>query len=183
MMKHLKNIVAGNAKTPDQFQLTKRFGVIWLFSEDGKNWYEEQKNFSADTIKIAYDKNNVIVDINKDVSTINPEGLSVVEVSDITANRRADASGNWMFLGDRVIKRIYTPDELRQQAEAKKAHLVAEATARINWLEDAQKDGDISADEETELTAMRAYRTALRRLDLSAAPEINWPVVPDLIQP
>ncbi|EPB5228255.1 TPA: tail fiber assembly protein [Citrobacter freundii] len=182
-MKHLKNIVAGNAKTPDQFQLTKRFGVIWLFSADGKNWYEEQKNFSADTIKIAYDKNNVIVGINKDVSTIHPDGLSVVEVPDITANRRADASGNWMFLDDRVIKRIYTPDELRQQAEAKKTRLLADATPRINWLEDAQKDGDISADEETELTAMRAYRTALRRLDLSAAPEINWPVVPDLIQP
>lgn len=178
MMMHLKNIVAGNAKTSDQFQLTKRFGVIWLYSEDGKNWYEEQKNFSADTIKIAYDKNNVIVDINKDVSTINPEGLSVVEVSDITANRRADASGNWMFLDGSVIKRIYTPDELRQQAEAKKTRLLAEATPRISWLEDAQNDGDISADEEKELATLRAYRTELRRLDLTGAPDINWPEVP-----
>ncbi|EAT8301165.1 tail fiber assembly protein, partial [Salmonella enterica] len=25
-MMHLKNIVAGNPKTPDQYQLTKRFG-------------------------------------------------------------------------------------------------------------------------------------------------------------
>ncbi|EBY9401396.1 tail fiber assembly protein, partial [Salmonella enterica subsp. enterica serovar Kisarawe] len=28
-MMHLKNIVAGNPKTPDQYQLTKRFGVVW----------------------------------------------------------------------------------------------------------------------------------------------------------
>lgn len=177
---HLKNIAAGNAKTPDQFQLAKRFGVIWLFSEDGKNWYEEQKNFSADTIKIAYDKNNVIVRIDKDVSTINPDGLSVVELPDITANRRADISGNWMFLDGQVVKRSYTPGELYQQAEAKRTHLMTEATARIDWLEDAQKDGDISADEETELTAMRAYRTELRRLDLTGAPDISWPEVPDV---
>lgn len=55
---------------------------------------------------------------------------------------------------------------------------MSEATARINWLEDAQKDGDISADEEQELTELRAYRIALRRLDLSTAPKINWPDAP-----
>ncbi|EBY7416039.1 tail fiber assembly protein, partial [Salmonella enterica subsp. enterica serovar Pomona] len=27
-MMHLKNIVAGNPKTPDQYQLTKKFGVV-----------------------------------------------------------------------------------------------------------------------------------------------------------
>ncbi|EDS4008994.1 tail fiber assembly protein, partial [Salmonella enterica subsp. enterica] len=28
-MMHLKNIVAGTPKTPDQYQLTKKFGVVW----------------------------------------------------------------------------------------------------------------------------------------------------------
>lgn len=55
-MMHLKNIVAGNPKTPDQYQLTKKFGVVWLYDEKGKNWYEEQKNFAVDTLKVAYDK-------------------------------------------------------------------------------------------------------------------------------
>lgn len=119
-MMHLKNISVGNPKTLEQYQLTKRSGVIWLYSEDGKNWYEEQKNFAADTLKIAYDQNGVIVNISKDVSTINSTGLSVVELYDITANRRVDIYGGWMFDGKQVIKRIYTPEELRQQAEAKK---------------------------------------------------------------
>ncbi|ECD5721360.1 tail fiber assembly protein, partial [Salmonella enterica subsp. enterica serovar Senftenberg] len=30
-MMHLKNIIAGNPKTPEQYQLTKKFGVVWLF--------------------------------------------------------------------------------------------------------------------------------------------------------
>ncbi|ENI0771302.1 tail fiber assembly protein, partial [Shigella flexneri] len=104
-MQHLKNIRSGNPKTVEQYELTRQFGVVWLYSEDGKNWYEEQKNFQDDTIKIAYTSDGIIVAINKDVSTINPEGLSVVEVADITANRRADISGKWMFKDGVVIKR------------------------------------------------------------------------------
>ena len=60
-MMHLKNIKAGNAKTLEQYKLTKKHGVIWLYSEDGKNWYEEVKNFQPATIKIVYDANNIIV--------------------------------------------------------------------------------------------------------------------------
>ncbi|STO65232.1 Putative prophage tail fiber assembly like-protein [Escherichia coli] len=41
-------------KTIEQYQLTKKAGVIWLYTEDGKNWYDELKNFQDDTLKIAY---------------------------------------------------------------------------------------------------------------------------------
>ncbi|EFB3608008.1 tail fiber assembly protein, partial [Escherichia coli] len=92
-MQHLINITAGNPKTVEQYQLTKNFDVVWFFTEDGKNWYEEQKYFADDTIKIAYDKDNIIRYVEKDVTAIRPDGLSVVEVADITANRRADISG------------------------------------------------------------------------------------------
>ncbi|MGV6130692.1 tail fiber assembly protein, partial [Escherichia coli] len=107
------------------------------FCEDGKNWYEEQKNFQPDTIKIAYDENNIIVAVSKDVSTINPEGLSIVEVPDITANRRADNNGKWMFLDGKVVKREYTEQELQQQAESQKAALLSEAESVIQPLERA----------------------------------------------
>ncbi|HIF7138386.1 TPA: tail fiber assembly protein [Citrobacter freundii] len=56
--------------------------------------------------------------------------------------------------------------------------LMAVATTRITWLQGAQEDGDISADEEKELAILRAYRTELRRLDLTGAPDIDWPEVP-----
>ena len=60
-------------------------------------------------------------------------------------------------------------------AETERNNRMAEVTTRIDWLEDAQKDGDISAEEEKELATLRAYRIALRRLDLSSAPDVNWP--------
>ncbi|HCP3148039.1 TPA: tail fiber assembly protein, partial [Escherichia coli] len=136
-MQHLKNITAGNPKTVEQYQLTKGFDVVWFFSEDGKNWYEEQKYFADDTIKIAYDKDNIIRYVEKDVTAIRPDGLSVVEVADITANRRADISGGWMFKDGKVIKRIYTAEELLQQAENRKARLLADAESVILPLERA----------------------------------------------
>ncbi|EPZ9846368.1 phage tail protein, partial [Shigella flexneri] len=33
------------------YQMTKRYSVTWLFSEDGKNWYEELKNFARTQLK------------------------------------------------------------------------------------------------------------------------------------
>ncbi|QRN27272.1 tail fiber assembly protein [Salmonella enterica subsp. enterica serovar Napoli] len=174
-MMHLKNISVGNPKTMAQFQLTKRSGVIWLFSEDGKNWYEEQKNFAADTLKIAYDKNGVIVNISKDVSTINPSGLSVVELPNITANRRADIYGGWVFDGEKVIKRVYTSEELRQQAEVKKLKLLEEAETVITPLARAVKRGIATDEEIKRLDAWELYSVMVNRVD-TASPD--WPDVP-----
>jgi len=57
-MQHLKNIVAGNPKTVEQYQLTKNFDVIWLWSEEGKNWYEELKNFQEDNKASLHSRGN-----------------------------------------------------------------------------------------------------------------------------
>ncbi|EJR2955330.1 tail fiber assembly protein [Salmonella enterica] len=145
-----------------------------MFDEDGKNWYEEQKQFSADTLKIAYDKNNIIVDINKNISAINPEGCSVVELPDITANRRADVSGRWMYDGEReqVIKRIYTPEELRQQAEVNKAKLLEEAETVITPLARAVKLGIATDEERQRLVAWELYSVLVSRVDTSNP---DWP--------
>ncbi|EIB4161997.1 tail fiber assembly protein [Escherichia coli] len=175
-MMHLKNIKAGNPKTPEQYQLTKKAGVVWLYTEDGKNWYEEQKNFQPDTIKIAYDKNNVIVTVSKDVSTINPESLSVVEVSDITANRRADNNGNWMFLDGKVVKREYTKQELQQQAELQKAALLSEAESVIQPLERAVRLNMATNEERARLESWERYSVLVSRVD-TANPE--WPQKPE----
>ncbi|EKC3941869.1 tail fiber assembly protein, partial [Escherichia coli] len=156
--------------------LTKKAGVVWLYTEDGKNWYEEQKNFQPDTIKIAYDKNNVIVTVSKDVSTINPEGLSVVEVSDITANRRADNNGNWMFLDGKVVKREYTKQELQQQAELQKSALLSEAESVIQPLERAVRLNMATNEERARLESWERYSVLVSRVD-TANPE--WPQKPE----
>ncbi|WP_336819372.1 tail fiber assembly protein [Cedecea sp. MMO-103] len=66
-------------------------------------------------------------------------------------------------------------------AEDERRLLMANAGERIDWLTAALEDGDISEAESTELEALRAYRTALRRLDLSVAPKVKWPKVPQRV--
>lgn len=174
-MQHLKNITAGNPKTVAQYQLTKNFDVIWLWSEEGKNWYEEVSNFQEDTIKIVYDENNIIVGITRDASTLNPEGFNVVEVPDITANRRADDSGKWMFKDGAVIKRIYTADEQQQQAESQKAALLSEAESVIQPLERAVRLNMATDEERARLESWERYSVLVSRVD-TANPE--WPEIP-----
>ncbi|HGD7959300.1 TPA: tail fiber assembly protein [Escherichia coli] len=177
-MQHLKNIVAGNPKTVEQYQLTKNFDVIWLWSEDGKNWYEELKNFQEDTIKLAYTVEGIIVAIDKDVSAINPEGLSVVELPDITANRRADISGKWMFKDGVVVKRTYTEEEQRQQAENEKQSLLQLVRDKTQLWDSQLRLGIISAENKQKLTEWMLFAQKVESTDTSSLP-VTFPEQPE----
>ncbi|HIH5775792.1 TPA: tail fiber assembly protein [Citrobacter werkmanii] len=173
-MQHLKNL---KIYTPDDeysLFLMKEHSAEFFISEDGRDWYESQASFSPDTLKVAYDEAGIIRSISQDVSSIYPRDLSVVEFPATKANLRVTLGDYWFYKDGKLQQiRDYLAD-----AETERNSRMADVTARIDWLEDAQKDSDISADEEKELTELRAYRTALRRLDLSAAPKINWPDAP-----
>lgn len=177
-MMHLKNIKPGNPKTKEQYLLTKNSGVVWLWSEDGKNWYEEQKNFQEDTIKLAYTAEGIIVAIDKDVSAINPEGLSVVELPDITANRRADISGNWMFKDGAVIKRTYTEEEQRQQAENEKQSLLQLVRDKTQLWDSQLRLGIISDENKQKLTEWMLFAQKVESTDTSSLP-VTFPEQPE----
>ncbi|HAZ3770245.1 TPA: tail fiber assembly protein [Escherichia coli] len=177
-MQHLKNIKSGNPKTKEQYQLTKNFNVIWLWSEDGKNWYEEVKNFQEDTIKLAYTVEGIIVAMDKDVSAINPEGLSVVELPDITANRRADISGKWMFKDGVVIKRTYTEEEQRQQAENEKQSLLQLVRDKTQLWDSQLRLGIISDENKQKLTEWMLYAQKVESTDTSSLP-VTLPEQPE----
>ncbi|HHH2382108.1 TPA: tail fiber assembly protein, partial [Citrobacter freundii] len=63
-------------------------------------------------------------------------------------------------------------------AEAERTSRMSALTLRINRLVEAQDDGDITDSELAELNALRECRTKLRRLDLSSAPDVEWPAFP-----
>ncbi|MWP61035.1 tail fiber assembly protein [Gilliamella sp. Pas-s25] len=64
-------------------------------------------------------------------------------------------------------------------ATAQKKQLLSEATTQINYLQDAI-DTDIATDEEKSLHAVwKKYRVLLNRIDVDAAPKIEWPEKPE----
>ncbi|KZI42668.1 tail fiber assembly protein, partial [Escherichia coli] len=143
-----------------------------------KNWYEEVKNFQPDTIKIVYDENNIIVAITRDASTLNPEGFSVVEVPDITANRRADISGKWMFKDGVVVKRTYTEEEQRQQAENEKQSLLQLVRDKTQLWDSQLRLGIISDENKQKLTEWMLYAQKVESTDTSSLP-VTFPEQPE----
>ncbi|EMX0768244.1 tail fiber assembly protein [Citrobacter freundii] len=146
--------------------------VLFLQDDKGNDWYDVIELFDeSTTLKIGYDNDGCVRTFTTNIHAFFPVNLSVVELPATKANLRVTLGDDW-FYKDGELQQIR--DHLAT-AEAERARRMAEATARIDWLDAAQKDGDITGEEEAELAALRAYRTALRRLDLTTAPDVKWP--------
>lgn len=65
------------------------------------------------------------------------------------------------------------------EAEATKSTRLGEASEKIAWLQDAVDVGLATNDEIAALTAWKKYRVQLSRIDVSTAPDINWPLKPE----
>lgn len=108
-----------------------------------------------------------------------PDDLTEISEEEYTALFEGQAKGKVIVssesgtpvLGEPVIDYLAAATQQRDSE-------MALASTRINALSEAQDDGDITPAEVAELTAWRVYRTALRRLDMSTAPEIIWPERP-----
>ncbi|MBZ8720601.1 tail fiber assembly protein [Escherichia coli] len=178
-MLHLKNITAGNPKTAEQYQMTKRHSIVWLFSEDGKNWYEEQKNFASDTIKVAYNKRGRVVWIGKDVTGIEPTNVSIIELPDITTNRRITAPGYWFYRNDEFVF------DYKLKAEDERDALLKQVSIMTSEWEKDLLLGLISDEDREKLKAYRIYAKSLQAMDFSAITNktsynaIEWPASPE----
>ncbi|QHB32332.1 tail fiber assembly protein [Yersinia canariae] len=67
--------------------------------------------------------------------------------------------------------------ELIAQAEYKKTDLMSQASSAMALLQDAVDLKMATVDEVTALQSWKKYRVMLNRVDIDAAPEIDWPVV------
>ncbi|MBZ9473656.1 tail fiber assembly protein [Escherichia coli] len=178
-MLHLKNITAGNPRTAEQYQLTKQYGIIWLFSEDDKNWYEELKIFASDTIKMVYTGDGRVVWVGKDVTGIEPRNASVIEVPDITANRRITAPGYWFYRNDEFVF------DYKLKAEDERDALLKQASIMTSEWEKDLLLGLISDEDRERLKAYRIYAKSLQAMDFNIITDktsynaIEWPVSPE----
>ncbi|EJY0869975.1 tail fiber assembly protein [Escherichia coli] len=178
-MLHLKNITAGNPKTAEQYQMTKQHGITWLFSEDDQNWYEELKNFASDTIKIVYTGDGRVVWVGKDVTGIEPRNASVIEVPDITSNRRITVPGYWFYRNDEFVF------DYKLKAEDERDALLKQLSIMTSEWEKDLLLGLISDEDREKLKAYRIYAKSLQAMDFSTITDkasynaIEWPVSPE----
>ena len=88
----------------------------------------------------------------------------------------ADESGN-PVLKDSPLP---TQESVVFKTKIKKSNLIAEATIAIAPLQDALDLGIVTENELEKLNLWKEYRVALNRVDINEAPDIEWPVLPDI---
>jgi hypothetical protein len=181
----MQNIKDFKLATPTP-QLLEKYGgqeftlVEFLQSSDGQDWYECQRLFSDDTIKIMYDAQGIIRSLVAEpvpqrgnvlpVSMFWPVDCSVAEVSAIPDG--CDISGAWRYTDSGEIVRYHEFDVRQAQRELLRRQ--SEANSIILPLERAVKYGLASDEEKARLEAWERYSVALSRMDTSKA----WPEKP-----
>ncbi|MDX7990854.1 tail fiber assembly protein [Xenorhabdus littoralis] len=71
-----------------------------------------------------------------------------------------------------------TPEELQQIAESQKRQLMRVARDKIDIYQDAVDFSMAAEAEKSALVAWRKYRVELYQVDVSTAPDIQWPEQP-----
>lgn len=153
-------------------------GIQYFIDETGKDWFKSLHLFTKKYALVVEPDSGIVRGVTEDVSRLYPAGFNVVEVDTLPAG--CDCMGNWVFDGEKIISRIYTPDERQAQARQKQTRLLQEAAREMAPLQDAS-DLDMATDaEKTVLLAWKKYRVLLNRVDISAAPygDIEWPKAP-----
>lgn len=179
-MMHLKNLTAQNPKTIEQYQLARQHKfLLWLFSDDGQEWHEAQEKFQPDTLKVIYVETGEVVWIGKDITSICPENKSVIELPDITANRRIEASGYWFYRNDEFVF------DHKLKAEDERDALLKQASIMTSEWEKDLLLGLISDEDREKLKAYRIYAKSLQAMDFNIITDktsfnaIEWPVSPE----
>ncbi|WP_016857583.1 tail fiber assembly protein [Candidatus Williamhamiltonella defendens] len=177
-MQNIKNFKRYHPDYVHKKCLEHAVGAIFLISEDDQDWYECQKLFQPDTMKVEYETDGIIRSMGYDISAFCPDGCSIAEVSEWP--KEAAPNRKWCFIDGEVVPRVYTADELREQATHKRDYRLEQAAKIIAPLQDAV-DLDMAADtEKVALLAWKKYRVRLNRVDISTAPDIDWPKAPQI---
>ncbi len=92
--------------------------------------------------------------------------------------KEAAPNRKWCFIDGEVVPRVYTADELMEQATHKRDYLLEQAAKIIAPLQDAVDLDMATETEKAALLAWKKYRVLLNRVDISKTLDIAWPEAP-----
>ncbi|EKF7292459.1 tail fiber assembly protein, partial [Salmonella enterica] len=107
-----------------------------------------------------------------------PENRSVTSIEEKDIPEGFTANGEWMFDGEKIVPRIIPHEESVAKASERKAYYITVATNAINPLQDAVDLGIATDEEKRQLLLWKRYRVEVNRIDVTKAPDIEWPEQP-----
>ncbi|MCM2447625.1 tail fiber assembly protein [Rahnella sp. CG8] len=151
--------------------------VLYFEDENGTDWYElRDREWQGENCFIAVSADGFVSTWaeNPNFLTLS-EGVSIYEMD--TAALPEDISTlAYRYQDGQFIPFVQPAAEV---AEQRKSALLSQAAVAIAPLQDAVDIDDVTDAERERLKAWKTFRVALNRLDLSAAPDIDWPAVPE----
>lgn len=170
--------------TPSQREAFKNGLVIipyFLKSEDGRDWYECQRLFSDDTVKIAYDADGIIrsvVDVPVPqrgnvyaVSMLWPLNLSVAEIAVADYPETVVPDGTWKYDGDQIYQDtdIVDANTLAANTTLRDKYALS-AILAISAIQCSAAIGNPHVGDTDSLLALQQYMDRLRGADLTITP-------------
>lgn len=148
-------------------------------TEDGQDWYETVlKELDNGLLKIAFESDSLIRTCGYDATGLYPENRSVASIEEKDIPEGFTANGEWMFDGEKIVPRIIPHEESVAKASERKAYYITVATNAINPLQDAVDLGIATDEEKRQLLLWKRYRVEVNRIDVTKAPDIEWPEQP-----
>lgn len=138
-------------------------GIQYFIDETGKDWFKSLHLFTKKYALVVEPDSGIVRGVTEDVSRLYPAGFNVVEVDTLPAG--CDCMGSWVFDGEKIISRIYTPDERQAKARQKQTRLLQEAAREMAPLQDAS-DLDMATDAEKK----KSLSAGLEKIPRSAKP-------------
>lgn len=153
--------------------LAKEYGVGFLQSEEGVDWYEAQKTMRPDTWKLMIcPETGAILSYTQDASKLYPVGFSIVEVKKLPEDM-SDAK-KWMYKLGKVVPYVPSSEEKQAKLETDRKDLLKEAAEILQPLQFA-KDLGIETEAEAELaTKIKTYMVQVNRVSVDE----DWPQKP-----
>lgn len=175
--------------TPEELELyyiakLPSMNIIFLKDDKDNDWYQWLKLLSPETLKISFNPGSKeIIHFSYDASAIFPINQIVVEVApenvpdEFTAAGEKALGGAFLFESGKIIA---APVDYAAEAQRKKQELANQANSMIAPLQYAVDIGEATDEEVNSLRSWKKYCVLLNRIDISVAPDIEWPPVPAL---
>ncbi|MWP22152.1 tail fiber assembly protein [Escherichia coli] len=128
---------------------------------------------------MVYTGDGRVVWVGKDMTGIEPRNASVIEVPDITANRRITVPGYWFYRNDEFVF------DYKLKAEDERDALLQRVSIMTSEWEKDLLLGLISDEDREKLKAYRIYAKSLQAMDFRPIADktsynaIEWPVSPE----
>lgn len=178
----LTNFKLYTPEDPEKLALQSDINVLFIRSAEGVDWYDAQKLFKTDLLKIIFKwDTGEILSVSKDVTTLWPIDVCIADI-EYDADASIEDFKDKVFnpRTGKIIDRVKTKKEIQAEADREVSNRMADATALISPLQYAKDLDMISEEESAYLKELQRYVVYLSRVTSQEGypGNIVWPELP-----